>query len=115
MNIIKLDNEKKEGRSRISEMSPKVATNGEGNLAKAKRLSSATKARIEQKQLIQQMLIKSSSNSPRHPVKCNRNVFSASSSISSQRRDGKNKIPERPKSSTPRSGRQRSYNGKTIS
>merc|ERR1719270_1230044 len=66
MNIIKLDNEKKEGRSRILEMSPKVVTNDKsGPIAKPKRLSSATKARIEQKQLIQQMLLKTASNSPR--------------------------------------------------
>ena len=115
MNIIKLDNEKKDGRSRISEMSPKVIENGKENPPKAKRLSSATKARIEQKQLIQQMLLKSSSNSPRRAVRSNRMVSSASPAVSSQRRDGKYKTPERPKSSTPRSGRQRTYNGKSIS
>ena len=117
MNIIKLDNEKKEGRSRLSEISPKVLSNNPGDFAKPKRLSSATKARIEQKQLIQQMLLKTASNSPRprSTLKPNRNVISASSAISSPRRDSKNRVTERSKSATPRSGRQRLYNGKKNS
>ena len=117
MNIIKLDNEKKEGRSRLSDISPKVLSNNPGDFAKPKRLSSATKARIEQKQLIQQMLLKTASNSPRprSTLKPNRNVISASSAISSPRRDGKNRGTERSKSATPRSARQRLCNGKKYS
>ena len=118
MNIIKLDNEKKEGRSRILEMSPKVVANDKsGPITKPKRLSSATKARIEQKQLIQQMLLKTASNSPRpqNIVNRNRNVYSASSVVSSPRRDTRNKLAERSNSSTPRSARQRLYNGKNYS
>ena len=117
MNIIKLDNEKKEGRSRLSDISPKVLSNNPGDFAKPKRLSSATKARIEQKQLIQQMLLKTASNSPRprSTLKPNRNVISASSAISSPRRDGKNRVTERSKSATPRSARQRLCNGKKYS
>ena len=116
MNIIKLDNEKKEGRSRLSDISPKVLSSNPGDFAKPKRLSSATKARIEQKQLIQQMLLKTASNSPRprSTLKPNRNVISASSAISS-RRDGKNRVTERSKSATPRSARQRLCNGKKYS
>ena len=117
MNIIKLDNEKKEGRSRILEMSPKNISNDKSGPPKPKRLSSATKARIEQKQLIQQMLLKTASNSPRpqNIVNRNRNVYSASSVVSSPRRDGRNKLAERSNSSTPRPARQRLYNGKNYS
>ena len=115
MNIIKLDNEKKEGRSRILEMSPKNISNDKSGPPKPKRLSSATKARIEQKQLIQQMLLKTASNSPRPQHVVNRNVYSASSVVSSPRRDGRNKLAERSNSSTPRSARQRLYNGKNYS
>ena len=117
MNIIKLDNEKKEGRSRLSEISPKVLSNNPDAFVQPKRLSSATKARIEQKQLIQQMLLKTASNSPRpqSTLKPNRNVISASSAILSPRRDGKNRGTERSKSATPRSGRQRLYSGKNSS
>ena len=63
------------------------------------------------------MLLKTASNSPRprSTMKQNRNVMSASSAISSPRRDSKNRGTERSKSATPRSGRQRLYNGKKNS
>ena len=63
------------------------------------------------------MLLKTASNSPRprSTLNPNRNVISASSVISSPGRDGKNRVTERSKSATPRSGRQRLYNGKKNS
>ena len=62
------------------------------------------------------MLIKTASNSPRpqNTVNKSRNVYSATSVVSSPRRDGRNKLTERSKSSTPRSGRPKSYNGKAF-
>ena len=118
MNVIKLDTEKKEGRSRIASYAPNKIERGQENqtsnqMAKEKRLSSATKARIEQKQLIQQMLLKSSSNLSNKQTTPGKRISSASSVYRSQRREVTTpKSSERPKSSTPR-GRQRLYYGKS--
>lgn len=117
MNVIKLDTEKKEGRSRIALYGPNKFDSGQVNhasnqQAKEKRLSSATKARIEQKQLIQQMLLKSTSNSSNKKITTGRRISSASSVLSSQRREITSRISERPKSTTPR-GRQRFHYGKS--
>ena len=107
-----LDTEKKEGRNRVALQSPNKVTSEKHNADtsyKEKRLSAATRARIEQKQLIQQMLLNSSSNlSPKRKNISSRKVSSASAQTYSQRRRTvKSKSVERPKSSTPRVGRQR--------
>ena len=118
MNVITLDTEKKEGRSRIASYGHNNIDRGQENHAsnqrtKEKRLSSATKARIEQKQLIQQMLLKSSSNSSNKQITSGRRIASASSILPSQRRQTITSKPsERPKSTTPR-GRQRFHYGKS--
>ena len=118
MNVIKLDTEKKEGRNRIASYTPNKIDRGQENQtsnqrAKEKRLSSATKARIEQKQLIQQMLLKSSTNSSNQAKPSGRKISSASSALSSPRKElVKSKFSDRPKSATPR-GRPKLYFGKS--
>ena len=117
MNVIKLDTEKKEGRNRIAFYAPNNLEKGKDNQAsnqntKQKRLSSATKARIEQKQLVQQMLLKSSSHSSNQAKPTGRKISSASSAFSSPRRElVKSKFSDRPKSATPR-GRPKIHFGK---
>ena len=117
MNIIKLDTEKKDGRNKIASESPLKIRNVDNKYPqnfREKRLSSATKARIEQKQLIQQMLLKSSSNMTSNAITSSRKkVPTVLISSYSPRRDVvKTKNAERPKSSTPRLGRQKLTHGK---
>ena len=116
MNVLMLDTEKKLGRNRIALQSTHKGAKdkrSDSNL-KEKRLSAATKARIEEKQLIQAMLKNSSSNLSTTNKNFNpRKVYSASAQAYSQRRRSvKSKPAERPKSSTPRTGRQRVNFGK---
>ena len=116
MNVLMLDTEKKLGRNRIAFQSPNKGAKDERSDSnfKEKRLSAATKARIEEKQLIQAMLKNSSSNlSTNNKALNSRRVYSASAQVHSQRRRSvKSKGTERPKSSTPRTGRQRPNFGK---
>ena len=111
-----MDSEKKEGRSRIAMDSPKDGKNHQpspGGISK--HVSSATKARIEQKKLIQQMLINSKNNISNKERSAKRDILSAPRLTYSLKREvTKTKTPERPKSSTPRVARPKIGHGKSL-
>ena len=111
-----MDSEKKEGRSRIAMDSPKDGKNHPlspgGN---SKRITTATKARIEQKQLIQQMLINSKNHISNTERSANRAILNAPRLTYSLKREvTKTRTPERPKSSTPRAARPKIGHGKSL-
>ena len=111
-----MDSEKKEGRSRIAMDSPKDGKNHQlSPRGTSKHVSSATKARIEQKQLIQQMLINSKNSISNKERSAKRDILSAPRLTYSLKREvTKTRTPERPKSSTPRAARPKIGHGKTL-